>query len=345
MSEANKEKFKFELLMLEVLEAHPKGITARELTQAIRELAEERRLEELVNSPENNLKRRVERNLKKLKGTYGDLIDLDDLQKPYIWRCVGSQSLIPNLFKADLQLALYLHLHQQRTLQLLPSNLQEKLHKLNAFGSFNLEAHFSELTQLFSRTLSITKDPIHPEFPPVLEEVHQTLLDALKNEQYLDITYQALAGEQELNRLLPLKLVALKDRLFLLAVQNSASEPEPILLALHRMTSAKQVGLCLNLSGFEAETTLRKMLGTGASSQALELQVTAELADYLLDYPLGIGMKLAPLAETASPYTHQLTCWIDLGTDFKYWLTQHQHQLKVMGSERVIRWLKRLEKG
>ncbi|SFB87214.1 WYL domain-containing protein [Marinospirillum celere] len=332
---AEAENLNFQLLLLEILDAHPQGLTTPQIRVKVQEKASERGLDKLLQASNDSLKRRVERNLAQLCETFGERLERDDSCKPYRWRVIGQEGLLPRFLKGDSQLALYFYLHEVRTRQLLPASQQEKLQGLGSAGQNLLQREFPQLVGLLNKHLKILADPLFFEAPEVCPQVHTQLLEVLREERSLSLTFQVPGGEERLEQVVPVKLVVHQDHLHLLLLEQPDTDPQPRLLALHRILALEPGPVCLAMS-FDPDSVLQSWLGT-RSAQKLEMHVSVEVAEELLDRPLGSGMKLEKLdAASSHGLAFRVTTWITLSSQLAAWVRQRQESVRVLAPRRWI---------
>ena len=328
----------FQLLLLEILDAHPMGLTTPDIRRKVQEKAQDRGWDQLLKVSDESLKRRVERNLVQIKETFGERLEKDDSSKPYCWRVIGQEGLVPRFLQGDSQLALYFYLHEVRTRQLLPASQQQKLQGLGHSGQNLLMKEFPQLVRLLNSHLQILADPLFTEVPEVRPEVHTALLDALQEERKISLSFAAPSGQQRLEQVIPVKLVVRQDRLHLLLLEQPDEDPQPRLLALHRIESIEPGPIDLGL-GFDPDAVLQSWLGS-RSAKLLEMEVTEKVAEELLDRPLGTGMKLEKLEEEAAfreDLKFRVTTWVVLSSQLAGWIQARQKQVKVLAPKRWIR--------
>lgn len=332
----------FQLLLLEILDAHPRGLITPEILDRVMEKAEERGWDELLKSSKSSLKRRVERNLAQLRETFGERLERDDACRPYRWRVIGQESLLPRFLQGDSQLALYFYLHQVRTRQLLPATQQEKLQGLEAGGQGLLLKEFTQLVRLLDKRLQVLPDALFPEVPETKPQVHDAVLEALREERKVSLTYRQPAGEKHFSEVLPVKLVVRHELLHLLVVESPEQDPLPLLLAMHRISSVELGSVSLGL-GFEPDAVMQAWQGN-RSAQQLVLWITEKLAEEMLDRPLGTGMQISPLGseqgEHGGRFTYQVTTWITLSSRLTAWIQERHCELKVVAPRR---WIQRFD--
>lgn len=224
---SNSEITNIHLEILKLIPSQPYHITTPEICKALNDLG-------IVRD-----KRSVERDLKKLREQYSDIL-FDDRDKPYTysWK-KGSEGL--SFLKLSEAQSLLLKLAEQQLAYILPSNLLSQL-----------EPFFKQANQLLREKQSnqparwLNKVCTPPSRQPLLpanidEQIFITISEALYHDKQLNITYQNPQGDIWQKNISPLAIFPQFSSVYLVAKIEGYDDYRH--LALHRIQSAKMLTL------------------------------------------------------------------------------------------------------
>jgi predicted DNA-binding transcriptional regulator YafY len=266
--------------VLRLLPTKPPGITSREL------------VDKLEREGFSITKRTVERDLAELSSIFG--IACNDKGMPYGWHWMkGEYADLPGLTVSD---AVSLRLVEDLLRPLLPSAMLESLHarfgqakaKLAELSADNSNAKWADKVQYVSPSMSFLPPKIDSA---VLDAVHEALLA----EHQIEVTYKKPSGEQQTYRLHPLGLVQRGQITYLIATAFDYEDAR--IYALHRILSVQTLPETVSIpdefsvTGYIQSGALE--FGVGDKIK-LQMRVTNELADILVETPLSADQELAP---------------------------------------------------
>lgn len=234
------------------------------------------------------------------------------------WHLTSLKGLLPETLINNNDAALALTMLKQQAYNRLPRGVFDRLDSLWAQATATAEQNRD--TQQWMNLIQYLPDPMRPESPPIDTKVQNTIENALRDTDALDVTMQTLEGETTLSKLLPLRLLLQEEVLYLLAENPNADNMDDSiqLIPLHRITHAES-RLSVKDSSLEPDLAQQFALGM-ESAFRLVIRVNRELADALFNRPIGREQTIE--ADPEAPGHFVVNTDIDDSPQLRRWLAR-----------------------